>query len=132
MDSITHALYRAITAQNAAQKAAETIEHRKVTAGLQALAIRPSVHQAYLGAAGTDLHIALGACDELLALQMEFIAAGYSPPATMATDGAEVIISPGRVDVMAGTDDGNGSWTAILAKKDPQHRGDRRAIWEEQ
>jgi hypothetical protein len=122
MDSITHALYKAIAADNAHQNNEEFRswspgKPAAETAGLRPLATRKHVWDAYAGAAGTDLHIALTRGDELLALQLEFIAAGFCPPAGMYIDGAEVIISPGRVELMASTDDGKASWTASLMKR---------------
>ncbi len=131
MDSITHALYRAIVAEHIAQQPREGLGGPLSFAGLQPMSKRQSVHEAYAGAAMTDMHISLGSCfAELLALQLEFVSAGYSPPADMSITGADVIISPGRVDVYVPTENG-GTWSAILAAS-PSDRGGRRAGWEEQ
>lgn len=131
MDSITHALYRSLNAEHTTQQQIDKAEPPFKTSGLQPMAKRRSVHDAFADAAPTDLHITLGVCfAELLALQLEFVSAGYSPPADMAITGADVIISPGRVDVYVPTEDGK-TWAAILSNKSSE-RGGRRAGWEEQ
>lgn len=133
MDSITHALYRSITSEHAAQQPREGLGGPLSYAGLQPLSKRPSVHETFAGAAQTDLHIVLGSClPELLALQLEFVAAGFAPPGDMAVTGADVFISPGRVDVYVPTEEGK-TWTAVLTSRIEQTgRGLRRAGWEEE
>lgn len=143
MDSITHALYRAITSADAAYKANEA--SRRIAnhsdpmfpsyAGLRPLALTPTIHEAYAGAAKTDLYIPLEKSPELLALQMEFIAAGYNPPAGLYENGADAIISPGRIDVHVSSDNGEGTWVAMLvANNHSDGRGPRekRACWQEE
>ena len=131
MDSITHALYKAVTAEHALQQAADKCEAPFKLSGLQPINKRKHVWDAYADAAATDLHIALGsAFPELLALQLEFIAAGFSPPAGLAECGADVFISPGRVDVYVPTDNGQGTWSAILGTGGT--RVGKRTVWEEQ
>lgn len=134
MDSITHALYRAITAEEDRQRRLVDagFGNQKTSGGLACFSEHPDVHQAYLGAASTDLYIALLRSPELLALQMEFLAAGFNVPATMSLEGVDVIISAGRIDIMANCEgeDGPETWTAILSRDD--RKGGRKAEWSEQ
>jgi hypothetical protein len=136
MDSISHALYRAIMIDDAHQRKVEDTDkpigdERPNHAGLQPLALREDVHQSYAGAAGTDLHIELERGAETLCLYMEFVAAGFCPPASLV-DGATVILAPGEVQLFAICDSGNNTWGASLRKLEPNHRGDRRAGWSEE
>jgi hypothetical protein len=138
MDSITHALYKAITTDDAHQRKVEAGSSPRagdeVTAGLQPISRRKHVHDAYADATPTDFHIALERGPELLALQLEFIAAGYCPPAGLNENGADVIISPGRIDVYVATDDGQATWSAILEARTSGRPGDyaKKVRWEEQ
>lgn len=143
MDSITHAVFKAIAAEDAYQRKIDQVTATPTTldqrgpaftraVGLQPLNERPSLLEAFAGAEPSDLHIDLSRGPELLALQMEFIAGGYCPPAGMALDGAAVVISPGRVYICASTDSGDAMWSAALCRKDTRHPADRRAAWEEQ
>jgi hypothetical protein len=136
MDSISHTLYRAILADDTHQRKVEDMDRpagdeRPNKAGLQPLAERHDVHQSYADAAGTDLHLELTRGPELLGLYMEFVAAGYTPPVSLI-DGATVILAPGEVSLFAICDNAEHTWCAALRMKDLQHRGDRRAGWEEQ
>jgi hypothetical protein len=132
MDSITYAAHKAIVAADKAQRATTP---EPTYPGLQPLACHRDVHAAYAGAEGTDLHISLGreAWVELLALQMEMIAAGFTPPASLATEGCDVIISPGEVHIHSATDKGDATWIATLSTRDtgrPDYR--KRTGWSEQ
>lgn len=134
MDSITHALYRVIVAEHDIQRAADQADEPFKTSGLQPVSKRKPVWDTYPDAAGTDLHVAFGSetCfAELLALQLEFVAAGFSPPAGMVTCGADVFISPGRIDVYVPSDDGEKTWSAILASSTGKGMG-RKAGWTEE
>jgi hypothetical protein len=141
MDSITHALYRAVTADNAHQRRVEdtdreTGDQRPNHAGLQPLAQRPDVHNAYQGAAGTDFHIELERGDETICLYMEFVAAGFTPPAGLI-DGGTVLLSPGHIELYVATDNGQNNWCAQLSvlPSQVQRPGDhqpRKAGWTEQ
>jgi hypothetical protein len=138
MDSITHTLYRAITAEHNAQRAKDkaTEPHLQLS-GLQPINKRKHVWDAYADCSATDIHISLGSSEclsELLALQLEFIAAGFTPPAGMVECGGDVFISPGRVDLYVPSDDpkpGEGTWTAILGPRSDRGAG-KRTGWEEQ
>jgi hypothetical protein len=140
MDSITHALYKAIVADDQHQRRNDNAGIGALsTAGLQPLSKRQGVHEAYAGAAETDLHITLERGPELLALNMEFIAAGYAPPGGFSQCGGDVIIGEGRIDLHVPTDDGKGSWVATLqASSRPSGRSGsvdftpRKAGWTEQ
>ena len=144
MDSITHALYRAIVSADAQQRDVEREKHRINSAptpgaisfaGLKPLSTRKSVHEAYAGAAATDLHISLEMSPDLLAVQMEMINAGFRPPASMYIHGADVIISPERIDVYVPSDDGNDSWAVVLSGPEKKPNSiewrDRKAFWKE-
>lgn len=128
MDSITHSLFKALAAANAQQSSITPAP----PGGLRPFAERPDTHMGYAGAAGTDLFITLAASPELLALQLEFVAAGFTPPAGMCLNGADVILAPGEVQLFVSTDNAEATWMATLARSDPQHRHDRRAAWSEQ
>lgn len=141
MDSITHSLYKAIVAEDERQQrvALQTLDGPAPLTGLQPICRQETVWQAYAGASGTDLYIALNRSPELFALFLEFTAAGFSPPAGMVVDGAEVIISPGRIDVMAQqdgdeTDAPLTSWNAILTSTEQpsKHGLKRNTAWQEQ
>lgn len=142
MDSITHALYRAIAADNNHQRSVEFGNHptrtpEEMISGLQPLSKRRPIHDCYADAAGTDLHISLTRGDELLALQLEFIAGGFCPPASMYLEGADVVIAPGEVELFVGCDNGSSTWTATLRLHNPSahYRHDQRgpkAGWTEQ
>jgi hypothetical protein len=137
MDSISHALYRAIMVDDAHQRKVEDMDkpigdERPNQAGLQPLTLRKDVHDAYNGAAGTDLHIELERGPETLCLYMEFVAAGFCPPASLVT-GATVILAPGEVSLFAICDSGNDTWCAALRVRDPDaHPSNRKAGWTEQ
>ena len=94
MDSITHALYRAITVEEDRQRRLVDagLGNQKVNGGLMCFSERPDIHQAYLGAKSSDLYISLLRSPELLALQMEFVAAGFNVPATMFTQGVDCLL----------------------------------------
>lgn len=137
MDSITHALYKAVTAEDAHQRSvADAMVQGFGNGAPQEAGLRPlsSVAEVteYPDHAPTDLFIELTEGPELLALQMELIAAGYCPPAGLYKAGADVIISPGRVEVFAPTDTGVSMWCATLeAFTSPDRNGNRRAGWQE-
>jgi hypothetical protein len=128
MDSITHALYKAIAADDAHQRKTEEFTSAVRTinsgsfsgdcpgAGLQPIHTRRMVHQTYGDAAATDLHISLSRGPETLALYLEFVNAGLCPPTALVDIGADVILSPGEVQLFADLEDGQSQWCARLAK----------------
>lgn len=134
MDSITHALYRAINTEHAYQRrlADQTPGEAPTTKGLVPMTVRPGTWEGYAGAEGTDMHIALTPGDEVFCLFLEFTAAGFCPPVGLVSEGADVIISPGRVELNVSTDRGDATWVAVLEKLNPPHRSDRRGGWSEQ
>ena len=140
MDSITHALFKAIAAENRRQIASaqpETTIGAAVPgdhdAGLQPLARRPQVHDTFAGARGTDLHISLlTRSEEVLALFMELCSSGFAPPVSLIEGEAEVIIGEGHIEVFAPFDDASASWVGILDKRvNNSKNGDRRSFWSE-
>jgi hypothetical protein len=145
VDSITHSLFRAVSADNAHQRKVEQEDRGHQTikqggfdgspaiAGLQPFSVRADVHSAFNDADGSDLHIQLTRGDETLNLYLEFVAAGMCPPAGLVENGADVVLSPGEVRVYASTDAGNATWMATLSRLDAhsQQRSDRRAGWTE-
>lgn len=136
MDSITHALYRAVSRADVDQRAATPAERRETLgaavpdsrAGLQPLAVRPNVHDGYAGASGTDLHITLPRTPETLALFLEFTAMGLNPPVSLIEGEAEVILAPGDISVFAPQDNAAGIWCGQLQSA----KGGRRTEWKEQ
>ena len=129
MDSITHALYKAVAAEDADPRKQQPFGDPIV--GLQPMALRPLTHSLFVEAEGTDLHVILNRGPELLALQLEFINGGLCPPAGLALAGADVIISPGQIDIHATTDDGERTWVATLAKDATARHYTRSVGWTE-
>ena len=133
MDSLTHALYKAVRAADAEQREAEKQRDTGAAvpseAGLQSISTRETVHRCYAGATPTTLHIALdGRSDEVLALFFEFASAGWAPPCQMLEDGADVLINPEQTEVHVPADDG-GHWTAMLTTSSKSRDGTKRASW---
>jgi len=140
MDSITHALYKAIAHEDRAQREAVKELGALVSEGvpgLQRLVDRPHrMPQLQLSCLKdmepTDLHIVLFPRSEtLLQFQLEAIAMGYTPPAGLYDTGADVFILPGSLSVFAPIDNGATYWWMELARRGTSNAGAERASWRE-
>lgn len=148
MDSISHALYRAVKNEQAlalaeqAERGLETLAKGSFDAcrpkhpGLRAFAQDKAFWDAYSGAAGTDLFIELPPGEEVTCLWTEFTSSGLRPPVGMLLGGCFVILSPGHIEVQVSEDSAEpGTWVGMLVhvKGTDRHGNDfNRAQWTEQ
>lgn len=127
MDSITHALYRAVATEQQAQLSIVPVGGSERFAGLKPIGTRRTVHEAYLDADPEDLHITLrGNTPELMGFMMELLSAGHRVPPTVYSDGVDVIMSDTDIHVY-GSDAKGVTWCAQLGRA-PQH-STRRTEW---
>ena len=113
MDSTTHALHKAIVAQ----------ADRPGVLPLQSLSKNKRAQETFAATPPNSLYVGLLPSPELLAFQLELLAAGHKCPASLYEQGCNVIITDTTIIVS----DNDGSWYATLAPG--QGRAGHAAGW---